>query len=415
MPSTVCKGFALIDCNNFFVSCERVFKPHLNFLPVAVLSTNDGCIIARSQEVKDLGVPMGAPLFEYKNLLERHKAYLFSSNFNLYADFSDRVMQVISQFSSDLEIYSIDEAFVPIDCQTLEDFRYLKERIFQWTGIPVSIGLGPTKTLAKVAAHKAKKMNDKLYSLMDPKTHDAILKTIPIRDIWGIGRAQNKKLHSHQIITAYDLKVASEGWIRRKLHLPGLRTVLELRGTPCYVPEVNDSKRKSLIYSKSFGSSITSYEHLSEAVAHYAAKAALKIRNKGYSAHLLTLYLKRRDGFATQTASLSFPSNSTSIYIETSLKLLKQLYIKGVYLKAGIQLNQLASQKNIQLDLTHSENQSQKELMKTLDAVNQRYGENTLFYAAEGFSRSWSCKAKHKTPDYTTNWNDILRVKMDAL
>jgi DNA polymerase V len=414
MPFTPCKGFALIDCNNFFVSCERVFKPHLNRRPVAVLSSNDGCIIARSKEVKALGIPMGAPLFKYKDLIERHKVITFSSNFKLYGDLSDRVMSVITSFCPELEIYSIDEAFIPLTFQTPEDFLELRARILKWTGIPVSIGLGPTKTLAKAANHLAKKKEEVLFSLLDAEKRETYLKEISITDIWGIGRAHAKTLTYAGIHTAYDLKESSEHWVKKHLQLTGLRTVLELRGIPCHTNEIEDPKRKSLIYSKSFGRPIESKAELLETTTHYASRAAEKIRKKGYLAKNISLYLKTKESSFIQTYTLSFPSNSSIIFIEVAHSLLNKLFKPGEYLKAGIFLNDLSSKQNTQFDLIESYDLKQDLLMSTLDEVNKKYGVNTLFFLGEGLKRPWRSKSRQITANYTSKWCELLTINIDA-
>jgi len=379
MPSTLFKGYALIDCNNFFVSCERVFKPHLNRVPVAVLSNNDGCFIARSKEVRALGIPMGAPLFKYKHLVERHSIVTFSSNFKLYGDFSDRVMRIIGDFSPDLEIYSIDEAFVPITIQTEEDLIALRKKIYKWTSIPVSIGLAPTKTLAKLANYLAKKEERGIYSLMNPKDHNAALEQVPIQEVWGIGRGFTQKLTLHNIKTAYNFKNASEDWIKKKMGLSGLRTHLEIKGINCSAPEIKDSKRKSLIYSKSFGSPIIKLAQLKEAVAHYSSKAAEKIRRKGYKARLFSLYLKLKDESLYESAHLNHASNSSLVYIETALHLLKKLYKEGKYLKAGIYLYDLVPSKESQLSLFEQEDPRHLKLMSTLDELTVNTVKHAFF------------------------------------
>ncbi len=412
MQSTPFKGYALIDCNNFFVSCERVFKPHLNKVPVAVLSNNDGCFIARSKEVKDLGIPMGAPLFKYKHLVDRHNIVTFSSNFKLYGDFSDRVMSIIGDFSPDLEVYSIDEAFIPITIQTEADFIALRKKIYKWTSIPVSIGIAPTKTLAKLANYICKKEETGFYSLMNPKELDAVLKRVPIQEVWGIGRGFSKKLSIHNIHTAYGFKNASEDWIKRKMGLSGLRTHLELKGVTCSLPEVTDSKRKSLIYSKSFGSPITSLIHLKEAVSHYSSKAAEKIRRTGYRARLLSLYLKLNEESLYESVHLSHESNSTLVYIDAALHLLKKLYKNGRYLKAGIYLNDLVPSKETQLSLFEKEDPKHLKLMNTLDEVNYKYGQNTLFFASEGLSKPWAYRRNHMSCEYTTKWKEFPIFKI---
>lgn len=412
MRSTPYKGYALIDCNNFFVSCERVFKPHLNRTPVAVLSTNDGCFIARSKEVKALGIPMGAPLFQYKHLVKSHGIVTFSSNFKLYGDFSDRVMRIISDFSEDTEIYSIDEAFVPLTTQTESDFIKLRQKILQWTSIPVSVGIAPTKTLAKLVNHLAKKEELITYSVMGQKSFEKELKRVKIDDVWGIGRRFAKKLNLYKIYSAYDLTQMPEHWVRKKMGLPGLKTYLELKGVSCDALDVEDPLRKSLVFSKSFGAPIHQIELLKEAVAHYASRAAEKIRRKGYKAQLLSLYLKQRDQSFYESALLSYETNSSIVYIDTALYLLNKMHNGGVYLKAGIHLSNLSRSKESQLSLLETEDPRHLKLMDTVDQVNGRYGRGSLFFAAEGLSRPWTYRRDFLTPEYTTSWKDLPTFKI---
>lgn len=412
MPSTQYKGYALIDCNNFFVSCERVFKPQLNRVPVAVLSTNDGCFIARSKEVKALGIPMGAPLFQFKHLVQKHQIVLFSSNFKLYGDFSDRVMQIISDFNPDAEVYSIDEAFVPVSVQTPTDFLELRKKIYRWTSIPVSVGMAPTKTLAKLANFIAKAQEKGVYSLMDVQDRSSILKKIPIGEVWGIGRRSAEKLSKYRIYTAYDFTQAPEHWVQKKMGLLGLKTHLELKGMNCEAIEPEEAQRKSLVYSKSFGFQITAFEHLKEAVVHYAVKAAEKIRRQGYEAQLFSLYLKGKDESFYQSVCLSHASASSLVYTDAALYLLQKMYRSGVYLKAGIHLNDLSKQSAKQLSLFENEDPRHPRLMSALDQVNQKYGQNTLFFAGEGLSRSWKFKREKLSLEYTTKWSDLPIFKI---
>lgn len=412
MLSTPSRGYALIDCNNFFVSCERVFKPHLNHVPVAVLSTNDGCFIARSKEVKALGIPMGAPLFQYQQIIKKHNVVLFSSNFKLYGDFSDRVMQIIGDFNPDAEIYSIDEAFVPITVQTASDFFELRKKIYRWTSIPVSVGIAPTKTLAKLANYIAKAEEKGLYSLMDFDDLDPLLKKVSIGEVWGIGRRSAEKLKTYRIQTAYDFIQMPEHWIRKKMGLLGLKTYLELKGLSCEAVDLQDAQRKSLVYSKSFGQPVVSLEHLKEAVVHYAVKAAEKIRRTGYQAQLFSLYLKGKEQSFYQSACLNYPSSSSLVYTDAALHLLQKMYREGVYLKAGIHLHDLSLQNQTQLSLFENEDPRHLKLMNTMDQINQKYGQSSLFFASEGLSKSWTFKRERLSLEYTTKWSDIPVFKI---
>lgn len=410
MPSTNSNGYALIDCNNFFVSCERVFKPHLEKLPVAVLSSNDGCFIARSQEVKDLKIPMGAPVFQYRDIIERHKIQTFSANFALYSDMSARVMQTIAHFYSDLEIYSIDEAFVPLnslDDQALIDLRrYIKK----WTGITVSIGIAKTKTLAKMANHSAKKSSNGVFSLIEGI--DTHLKEVAVQDIWGIGKQSAKKLNGFDILTAYDLKYAKEHWIKQKMHLLGLRVQLELKEIPCLHSEQESSDPKSLTYSRTFGNKVDSYDQLKEAIAHYVSKASEKLRQKKMLTCSIGLYLKSTDQSDYQNISINFATDSTSHLIDLAHKLLKILYKEAIYKKAGIHFNHLTAKDGSQLNFESLAHTNNTKLDQTVDQINKRYGSETLFRASEGIEKKWEVRRKKLTQEYTSKWSDIINIKI---
>ncbi len=410
MPSTAFKGYALVDCNSFYVSCERLFKPHLEKKPVVVLSNNDGCIIARSNESKALGVPMGAPIFECRSIIEAHRVEIFSPNFSLYGDMSDRVMQVLYSFCPDIEIYSIDEAFIPITVQSNEDFNQLIKKIKRWTGIPVSIGLGPTKTLAKAANHWAKKNNLDLFSFM--KDQDHILKEIDIEDLWGVGRKISKKLKAFGIYNALQLKKTSHEWIRSKFNLPGLRSLLELQGQSCFQTNISSNFQKSLTYSSTFGQPILDFELLCETVAHYTAQAASKLRKKNLTTQIISLYLKTSEGYSQSSASLPCSTNTTPILIEVALSLLKKMYKKAIYKKAGIYFWQLSSVDHQQFDLRSIENPKHLQLMSAVDQINTQFGKESLFYLAEGFTKPWISKRDRLSQKYSTSFDEILNIKI---
>ncbi len=411
MPSTLCKGFALIDCNSFYVSCERLFKPTLEGKPVVVLSNNDGCIIALSKESKDLGLKMGAPFFLSRDLINQHHVYLFSPNFALYADISNRVMQVIAHFSQDLEIYSIDEAFIPITDQNEKDFINLRKMIKKWTGIPVSIGIGKTKTLAKMANHCAKKNGLDVFTLQESNKKD-VFKNFTVEDIWGVGKKMSQKLNTHHIFTALELSEASKEWISQHFHVPMQRTYLELHSVVCLASRDLQDSQKSLTYSKSFGSPIESFKALQEAVVHYTVQACEKLRKRSLKVQCVTLYLKTDQSSMQKSAALKYASNSTPVILKEILQLLKQIYCKGYYKKAGIFLGGVQGGKKEQLDFMYFEDPKEVKLMKAVDSVNAKYGKRSLFLAAEGFDKPWASKREHLSPQYTTNWSDILNIEI---
>ena len=410
MPYTAFKGYALVDCNSFYVSCERLFKPHLEKRPVVVLSNNDGCIIARSNESKALGIPMGAPIFEYRSIIEAHQVEMFSPNFSLYGDMSDRVMQVLYSFCPDIEIYSIDEAFIPITVQSSDDFAQLIKKIKRWTGIPVSIGLGPTKTLAKAANHWAKKNNLGLFSFLEEQDH--VLKKIDIEELWGVGRKISKKLKAFGIYNALQFKKTSHEWIRSKFNLPGLRTLLEIQGKSCFQANVAADFQKSLTYSSTFGSPILDFEHLRETVAHYTVQAASKLRKKNLTTQIVSLYLKTSEGSFQGSTSLPCSTNTTPILIDASLSLLKKMYKKAQYKKAGIYFWQLSSIEHHQFDLRSIENPKHLQLMSAVDQINNKFGQESLFYLAEGFTKPWISKRDKLSQKYSTRFNEALNIKI---
>lgn len=409
--------YALVDCNNFYVSCERVFNPRLTG-PVAVLSNNDGCVVARSQEVKDLGIPMGAPHFQYRELMERHRVTVFSSNYTLYGDMSDRVMQTLKTFTPDIQIYSIDEAFLyfpsPRDIEYLQDIR---NRVKQWTGIPVSVGMAKTKTLAKMAGSLAKKQKDRNGTVI-LSTDDPVFDEFPVEDIWGIGRQYAKFLRSKGIRTAKQLKEAEDGWIRRHLTVVGLRLVLELRGISCLPLEEVPPAKKSVICSKSFGRPITDFEELCEATASYVARAAEKIRMQDSLATYLSVFAvindRRDSSYPTYQngQDLPEPTSYTPALITQAKRLLKDLYLEGEsYRKTGVFLGGLVPQDHYQPDFFHTLSAKHEKLMRLMDDMNADFGKCVLRSAAEGkAASSWGMQRKMRSPCYTTKWSDILTI-----
>ncbi len=316
--------FGLVDCNNFYVSCERVFDPALENRPVVVLSNNDGCIIARSQEAKALGIAMGTPFFEAREVIRRHKVAVYSSNYALYGDMSQRVMDLLDAFTPKIEIYSIDEAFLDLSGFGNRDLaaygREMRRRLKRWTGIPVSVGIAPTKTLAKLANHLAKTRadSDGVFDLTQGGNLEKALNAVPVGDIWGIGRRYGAMLEGHGILNAYDLRGAGDKWIKQRMGVVGLRTVFELRGLSCIDLETRPPAKKTTTVSRSFHSAVESHGALADAVAAFAARAAEKLRRDGLVANRVTVFI-RTGGFASTqaqyrnaaTISLAGPDNHT--------------------------------------------------------------------------------------------------------
>lgn len=412
--------FALIDCNNFYASCERVFKPKLEGVPIVVLSNNDGCVIARSNEAKKLGIEMGAPYFKMRPLIQHHGVEVFSSNYELYGDMSHRVMQTLMQLTTDVEIYSIDEAFTDLSGFTHLDLNayglHIRKTVRQWTGIPVSIGIGKTKTLAKIANSGAKKA-DGVLVLDNPQITKAVLSLTSVGDIWGIGRQYAKLLNAHGIKTAWELTQAPVEWVRHHLKITGLRTVHELRGIPCIPLEEAPPPKKGITVSRMFGRPITAQQELEEAITTYATRAGEKLRKENMQAnHMLVFFHTSpfKTGFYGAKATFDLPNatNYTPDLIHYAVRGIKQAYREGHrYIKAGIILTDLTPANHQQQSLfNHPNSDKHAAIMKALDTTNRRWGKNTLFYAGAGTQKPWGMKRGMRSPSYTTRWNEMLTV-----
>jgi len=424
--------FALVDCNNFYASCERLFRPELNGQPVVVLSNNDGCIVARSNEAKALGIPMGAPLFKVKHLIARHKVHVFSSNYALYGDLSHRVMDVLRQMEPDVEVYSIDEAFISLPVTKEWDrVKYaaeLRERVRKHVSIPVSIGIGATKTLAKIANRVAKKQAQckGVFDLVGNNQIDQVLQNTEVNDVWGIGRRSTEKLNSRGIHTALDLKRADATWIRKQLTVVGARTVMELNGISCIALENAPACPKSIITSRSFGHPVTDIDNLREAVISFVSIAGEKLRKQGVEADILNVFITTGpfDDQArysnNQTISLRRPTASTPELITAALQGLKSLYRPGYrYRKAGVMLAGIVKQGYRQQDLFslfRPVEQEDNQLMAALDRINGKWGRRTIQYGmTTAEAKPWSMQQTRKSPAYTTNWQELPVVKTTSL
>ena len=417
------KVFALIDCNAFYVSCERVFNPKLNNRPVVALSNNDGCIISRSKEAKALGIKMGVPLFKVKDIVEKEKVVVFSSNYTLYADMSRRVMNIISSSSPYTEIYSIDEAFVELSSLPIDYESYahqLRQTILQHTGIPVSIGIASTKTLAKVANHKAKK-DDSLNgvcSLVNYNNIDQILELTEVGDVWGVGRRLSKKLINHGIHNAKLLKNCSDSWIRKMMSVNGLKTITELRGISCIPLEEYSMTRKSCCTTRSFGKLLTNLDDIEQAVTTFARRAAERIRSESLAASCVSVFVRtnpfdKKSAYYSNGASrtLSHPTHDSITIIETSLLLTKRIFKNNYqYKKAGVLLSGLCDESEIQETLFEKNYNQNSDLMSAIDAINYRYGRDTLQMASECKVGNWRQKRENCTRNYTTQIDRLLLV-----
>lgn len=418
--------FALVDCNNFYVSCERVFVPSLEGKPVAVLSNNDGCLVSRSQEVKDLGIPMGAPGFKYEGLIRRHGGTLLSSNYVLYADMSARVMNALSDFSPQIEIYSIDEAFLVLDGLDIRDYeefgRKIRRIVKKWTGIPVSVGISRSKTLAKIANYWAKRVPGFKGSLalLDEKRIAEALKRTPVGKIWGIGRQYEKFLIQNKIENAWQLRCADEKFIDHYLTSVGHKTVLELNGYNAIALEEAPQDKKSVMVSRSFGKQVQSLTDMEEAVSEYVTRAAEKLRAQNCVAgHLMVFLSTNRFKEGPQYKNslqtpLSPPSAYTPDLIRIALQLLEELYLPGFeYKKAGVLFCDLIPAGDVPLNFleTNYLDDKRKILMDAIDKLNRRIGRDTVFYASSGVKKEWQMKRARLSPAYTTRWSDLPRVK----
>lgn len=418
--------FALIDCNNFYVSCERVFNPALENLPVLVLSNNDGCAIARSNEVKALGIKMGAPYFKIKHLLEKHNAHVFSSNYELYGDMSSRVMGCLRQFSPHMEIYSIDEAFLDLSLipqvELLTHGQDIHRKIKQWTGIPVSVGIGPTKTLAKVANKLAKSQGTSCHVLTKTTEIREALKAFPLADVWGIGHRWSEKLSRMGFQNAYDLSQADAKWARQTFNIVMARLVSELQGTSCLSLEEIHPKKKSMVSSRSFGRHVTSLEDLSASVAYHASRLGQKLRQQQSKANTLVVSIRtnphRQQDVQYRNSHLIHlpcPTSDSRALITHAKQALKQIYKPGpIYKKAMVMVDSLVPRDYVQYDLFLPRDQVEEKrsrvLMDTLDHLNSVHGKGSLIFASEGIRKTWRMQRDMKTPSYTTRWRELVRV-----
>lgn len=426
------KIFALVDCNNFYASCERVFDANLEGKPIAVLSNNDGCIIARSNEVKALGLPMGAPVYKWRDLIEKENIILFSANFPLYGDMSHRVMQVLNQMVPDMEIYSIDEAFLDLTNMRLKDIteyaREIRARVKQWTGIPVSIGIGSTKTLAK-AANKLAKQNprfDGVFNLTDKsvKETDEQLKQVKLPDIWGVGRKYSQMLPRYNINNAYDLKYADKAFIKKQMTVAGERTLLELNGISCIPMQKVPLPKKAIACTRSFGKYQTTLAELEQAVAYFTRKVGEHLREQSSKTTYLQVFvltnMHRQDHPQYHNSiiiKLQKPSDFTPLLLQATLAGLKKIFKPNYYYKkAGVLAIGIVPKDLIQYDFYESNIEarikSETQLMNTVDKVNKTVGSDTLKYAIEGVSRGWWMQQTQKSQRYTTNWNEILKARL---
>lgn len=421
--------FALIDCNNFYVSCERIFRPDLINKPVIILSNNDGCVVSRSNEVKKLGlISTGKPFYKCADAVKKHNIAVFSSNYALYGDISARVMKILSSFTLEMEIYSIDEAFIVIqkyDCKNVTEYgKKIKNTIRQYTGVPVSIGIGPTKTLAKIASRVAKKNSsyEGVFDITDHPKTDFILSGMKVADVWGIGRQYNKLLLRNNIKTVLQLKNLDDTWAKKNMTILGLYMVWELRGFSCITLELVPNPKKQILCSRSFGTPIEKLPELKEALSFHMTRACEKLRNQNCLTQVVFVFITTNpykiddpqyaNSFLTE---LHTPTAYTPKLIEYAHKALEKIYKPGYkFKKAGILLAELVSEQNVQYDLfipTYLDSKKQL-LMKAVDKINKNWGNFTIRTASEGTEYTWGMKQSKKSNRYTTCWNEIPIVRV---
>jgi len=417
---------ALVDCNNFYVSCERVFRPDLINKPVAVLSNNDGCIVARSQEVKDLGIKMATPVYKVQHLIKRHKIQLFSSNYTLYADMSQRVMQCLEEFSPQVEVYSIDESFLDLTGLCANNSHHygldIRNKVYQSTGITVCVGMAQTKTLAKLANYAAKKWHKTggVLDLSSPIRRNKLLKITPVDEIWGIGRQTAKRLHIMNIHTAYDLSIQQPETIQKQFNVVIARTVMELNGTSCLALEDIQADKQQIVCSRSFKRRLTDYPELSKALASFARTATEKLRKQKSVTSSITVFIRTNPHNPEEpnyqrsiSSTLAHATNDTRQVTRIAKRLLREIYKSGYrYQKCGVQLghihNKVMPTQSDLFSLTPDDNN--EPLMQVIDKINKQFPK-AIKLSAEGLTNTWQVPVEYLSQYYTTNWDELAVVK----
>ena len=418
--------YALVDCNNFYVSCERVFQPQYNGKPVVVLSNNDGCIISRSYEAKEIGIPMGAPEFKVRDAIKQHNIKVFSSNYALYGDLGQRVMKILEKFCPSVEVYSIDEAFLNFDGMNISDYHQygldVQKKLMKWLSIPTGIGFAPTKALAKLANRIAKKFPERTNGVYVIDTEDKRIKALKwtkIEDVWGIGYRLTKKMQSQQILTAYDFTLPqNEAFIKKEMGVVGLRLKYELEGKSVLSLEEPKTK-KNIAITRSFEKDITSYSELKERVSTFASVCAEKLRKQNSCCYGVVLFLKK-DKFKAngerynfyKMAMLPFPSNTSFSISNLALKMLSELYKEGdSYKKAGVIVTEIIPANQRQFHLFDDENPKFQKIMEVIDKQHAKIGERKIRLGNQDLQRTWKMKQYHLSNKYTTNFKEILEIK----
>ena len=418
--------FALVDCNNFYASCERVFNPKLNKKPIVILSNNDGCVISRSNEAKALGIPMGAPAFKYNPLFKKNKVHVFSSNFPLYGDMSSRVMSILSTYTPNIEIYSIDEAFLELkgfENYDLEEYgKEIRKKILKWTGIPVSVGIAQTKALAKVANRISKKFDKKtkgVYVISSEEKRIKALKWLKIEDVWGIGYKHSERLKNHNINKAYDFIKLPDNWVRKQMSVVGLRLKKELEGESVLSLEENRSPKKAIATTRSFEKNLTCFEDLKERISTFSICCSEKLRSQKSSCNSIYVFIKSNRNQKNKSQyqnglvmTLPYGSNSSITISKYAVEGLRKIYKKGIeYKKAGVIVLGLIPNRRLQLNIFEKENPKHQILMKTLDFITKKEGPNKIKLASQDLKRVWKMKQTKLSSRYTTELNEIISLK----
>lgn len=413
--------YAIIDCNSFFASCERAFDPELIGKPLVILSNNDGCVISRSREAKALGIHMAAPLFKYKALIAKHHIQIRSSNYSLYGDMSERVMKLLENFSPEVEIYSIDEAFLKLpQSNDYQNIGYtIKSYIYQCTGIPVSVGIAPTKALSKAANTIAKKFPKKTngyYVIDTEEKRIKLLKWLPAKDIWGIGFGNTKRLQNKNVYTAYEFTKLQDDWVKRNMSIIGLRLKKDLEGEPTILLEDEIQNKKAIATTRSFEFTFSDKENMKERIATFASRCAEKLRIQQSSCNIVLVYLKsdrnkQSESYyrAKRVITLPYATNSTLIINQFAQKALNDIYKPEIkYKRAGVILMGLVKTDTLQLDLFENENPKHKQLMKAIDALNEKYKGRKIKLGNQDLQRTWKMRQAYLSPEYTTKFSDII-------
>jgi len=418
--------FALVDCNNFYASCERVFNPKLDKKPIVILSNNDGCVISRSNEAKALGIPMGAPAFKYDPLFKKNKVHVFSSNFPLYGDMSSRVMNILSKYTPNIEIYSIDEAFLEFkgfENYDLEQYgKEIRKIILKWTGIPVSIGFAPTKALAKVANRISKKFDNKtggVYAIDSKQKREKALKWLKIEDVWGIGYKHAIRLKSYKVDKACDFIILPDDWVRKQMSIVGLRLKKELEGKSVLSLEESRSPKKAIATTRSFEKNLTDFEDLKERISTFSICCSEKLRSQKSNCNSIYVFVKsnrhQKNKLQYQNGivmTLPYGSNSSITISKYAVEGLKKIYKKNVeYKKAGVILMGLVPNNKTQLNIFEKENPKHQVLMKTLDFITKKEGTGKIKLGSQDLKRVWKMKQTRLSSRYTTELKEIIALK----